>query len=207
MTTVLDLKTDLKHLYLPKAKQPVLVDVPRMRFLAIEGAGPPGGDVFQEAMQALFTLAYSVRFAAKKRLDLDYPVMAPEGLYWDADGGSLTPGTPPEKMAWRLQIMLPDAVPDAFIEEVRADAAAKGKGGSLLARVQGRWFDEGLSVQVIHVGPYATEPATIERMTEFAREQGHRVTGTHHEIYIGDPRRSAPEKLKTTLRLGVEPEA
>jgi hypothetical protein len=203
VTTTLDLRKDLKHLYKPSAKQPVLVDVPPMRFLAIDGAGPPGGDAFQAVMQALFTVAYSVRFAAKKRLDLVYPVMAPEGLYWDVGGGPLEPGGPPENMAWTLQIMLPDEVPQEFVEEVRGEAAAKGKGGPSLGDVKVRVFDEGRCVQIMHIGPYDAEAATIERLAAFAAQEGYRLTGKHHEIYMGDPRRSAPEKLKTTLRFGV----
>jgi len=203
MTTTLDLRKDLKHLYLPSAKEPALVDVPSMRFFAIDGAGKPGGERFQGAIQALFTMAYSVRFAAKKRLDLDYPVMASEGLYWNVDGGPLTLEDGPDKMAWTLQLMLPDQVPSEFVEEVRAEAAAKGKGGPSLGEVKLRTFAEGLSVQVMHIGPYDTETATMERLVAFAAERGYEITGRHHEIYIGDPNRTKPEKLKTALRYGV----
>lgn len=203
MTTTLDLRKDLKHLYVPSAKKPSLVEVPPMRFLAIDGAGQPGGERFQAAMQALFTLAYSVRFAAKKRLDLDYPVMASEGLYWNVDGGPLAPDYGPDKMAWTLQLMLPDQVADEFVEEVRAETAAKGKGGPALGEVQIRDFAEGTSVQIMHIGPYDAEPATTERLVAFATEQGYEITGRHHEIYIGDPNRTAPNRLKTALRYGV----
>lgn len=203
MTTTLDLRKHLRHLYLPSAKKPSLVEVPTMRFFAVDGVGQPGGERFQAAMQALFTMAYSVRFAAKKRLDLDYPVMASEGLYWNVDGGPLIPDGGPDKMAWTLQLMLPDQVPDAFVEEVRAEAAAKGKGGPLLGEVQIRVFAEGTSVQIMHIGPYDAEPATIEHLIAFATEQEYEITGRHHEIYIGDPNRTKPEKLKTALRYGV----
>jgi hypothetical protein len=203
MTTTLDLRRDLKHLYVPSAKKPALVEVPPMRFFAVDGVGQPGGEGFQAAMQALFTMAYSVRFAAKKRLDLDYPVMASEGLYWNVDGGPLTPDAGPDKMAWTLQLMLPEQVPHEFVEEVRAEAAAKGKGGPLLGEVQIRVFAEGMSVQIMHIGPYDTEPAKIECLIAFATEQGYEITGRHHEIYMGDPNRTAPEKLKTALRYGV----
>jgi len=203
MITALDLRKDLKYLYVPSAKKASLVEVPTMRFLAIDGAGQPGGESFQAAMQALFTMAYSVRFAAKKRLDLDYPVMASEGLYWNVDGGPLTAEDGPEKMAWTLQIMLLDQVPPDFVEEVRAEAAARGKGGPLLGEVQIRVFAEGTSVQIMHIGPYSAEPATTERLIAFAAEQGYEITGRHHEIYIGDPNRTSPEKLKTGLRYGV----
>lgn len=143
-----------------------------MRFFAIDGVGQPGGERFQAAIQALSTMAYSVRFAAKKLLGLDYPVMASEGLYWNVDGGHLTAKDGPDEMAWTLQLMLPDQVPDEFVEEVRAEAAAKGKGGPLLSEVQIRAFAEGTSVQIMHIGPYDAEPATTERLIAFATEQG-----------------------------------
>jgi hypothetical protein len=106
-------------------------------------------------------------------------------------------------MAWTLQLMLPIQVPGDFVEEVRAEAAAKGKGGLLLGEVRIRTFAEGLSVQVMHIGPYDAETATTERLIAFAAEQGYEITGRHHEIYIGDPNRTKPEKLKTALRYGV----
>jgi hypothetical protein len=199
----LDLRTEFKHLYRPSAKTPALVDVPPMTVMAVDGEGMPGEERFQEAMQALFTLAYTTRFASKKELDIDYPVMPPEGLYWDASGGPLTADAPPSAWAWTLQIMIPAEVPAEFIEKCRTEAASKGKGGPLLGAVEVRRFDEGTCVQLMHVGPYDTEPATIARMVEFAAANGYEITGDHHEIYIGDPNRSAPEKLKTTLRLGV----
>lgn len=203
MTTTLDLKRELKHIYQPSAKHPAIVQVPPMRFLAVDGAGAPGGERFKDAMQALFALAYPVRFGAKKRLDLDYPVMAPEGVYWAAGGGPLDADTTPEQMVWTLRITIPDQVPESFVEEMRAEVAAKGKGGPLLGEVRVRSEGGGPGVTMMHVGPYAAETPTILRMTAFAAEQGYAITGRHHEIYIGDPNRSAPEKLKTTLRLGI----
>ncbi|MCZ7661456.1 MAG: GyrI-like domain-containing protein [Thermoleophilia bacterium] len=203
MTTKLDLRKELKHLYMPSAKAPVLVQVPPMHVLAVDGEGPPGGEAFQAALQALFTLAYSVRFAAKQELDLDYPVMPPEGLYWHAGGGELTAETSHDQMAWTLQMMIPDQVPEDFVERVQAETAAKGKGGPHLSDVRLRTFAEGPSAQIMHIGPYDAESATIARLVAFAEEQGYQITGKHHEIYIGDPNRAAADKLKTTLRLGV----
>jgi hypothetical protein len=205
----LDLKKELKHLYQPSAKMPSLADVPAMRYLAIDGKSAPGDEAFQEGMQALYALAYSVRFAAKKQLELDYPVMPVEGLYrwpentrepemagWDPERG-------PGELRWTLRIMLPDEVPESFVEKVRAETAQKGKGGPRLADVELRPDDAMEAVQMLHVGPYATEPETVAKMRAFAEERGYRLIGVHHEIYLGDPRRSAPEKLKTALRIAV----
>ena len=201
----LDLRKKLKPLYQPGAKTPVIVEVPRMRFLTIGGVGGIGEAEFRAAMQALFTLGYSVKFAAKSDLDLDYPVMAPEGVYWDADdpAGELPQGRP-DKMAWKLMLMVPDEIKPEFIERVRADAMNRKPEVTRLGDVRVEEIDEGLSVQVMHVGPYADEPETVARLTEFAEQKGYLLRGPHHEIYIGDPNRAAPDKLKTTLRYPVE---
>jgi hypothetical protein len=128
--------------------------------------------------------------------------MPSEGLYWDADKGPLVPLTQAKHMAWRLMIVLPDEVPAEFVEEVRADVAAK-KNPPRLADVRVESFTEGPSVQVLHIGPYAAETPTIERLLAFAAKNGLEFAGAHHEIYLGDPNRSAPEKLKTGLRYPV----
>jgi len=198
----LDLRRELKHLYQPSAKAPLIVDVPPMRFLTISGVGGVGETSFQEALQAIFNLGYPVKFGAKKTLEIDYPVMPLEGLYWNADGGFHFDASRPERMAWKLLMMVPDVIPDEFIETMRADVAEK-KNPPRLADVRIETLAEGPSVQIMYVGPYADETPTIERLVAYAAEQGYEVAGAHHEIYIGDPNRSAPEKLKTVLRYPV----
>jgi hypothetical protein len=200
----LDLRKELRHLYQPGAKAPVLVEVPPFRFLAIEGVGGVGGTEFQAAIGALYGLAYPLKFAAKFKRDLDYPVMPLEGLYWDAEsGGPLALGQP-ERLAWRLLIMVPEAVPEELIETTRAEVAAK-KDPPRLAEVELQTLTEGQSVQIMHVGPYAAETATVERLLGFAEEQGLAVASHHHEIYISDPNRTAAERLKTVVRYPVNP--
>ena len=203
MTAVLDLKKQLAYLYKPGAKVPALVDVPTMRFLMLDGVDDVGGPSFTRAFQALFGLAYPVKFAAAKQLELSYPVMPAEGLYWDAED-PLAPLSSAKHMAWRLMIMLPDPVSGEFVDEVREKVAAK-KDLALLGDVRVQSFTEGRSVQVLHIGPYADETPTVERLQAFAAEKGLEFSGAHHEIYIGDPNRSAPEKLKTGLRYPVRP--
>ncbi len=202
MTEVLDLKKRLAYLYKPSAKIPKLVDVPTMRFLMIDGVNDIGGPEFTESMQALFSLAYPVKFAASKKLDLSYPVMPAEGLYWDAEEGPVALLSEVKHLAWRLMIMLPDAVPGEFVDEVRAKVAAK-KDLRRLADVRVQSFTEGPSVQLLHIGPYAEETPNVHRLETFAAEKGFEFAGPHHEIYLGDPNRSAPEKLKTGLRYAV----
>jgi len=205
----LDLRKELKHLYQPSAKKPSMVQVPAMRYLAVDGVSAPGDEEFRAGMEALYSLAYTVRFAAKKELDLEYPVMASEGLYrWVDDdshfeAGAWDPDEGPGPLRWTLRIMITGEVPVEFIEEKRAELA--GKGGPRLADVELRSDAPYTAVQMLHIGPYATEPETLEKMEAFAKDEGYRPSSAHHEIYLGDPNRSAPEKLKTTLRLAVEP--
>lgn len=199
----LDLRKDLKYLYQPSVKTPVIVDAPAFRFLTVEGSGAVGeGGDFQDAIGALFSLGYPVRFGAKKQLEIEYPVMPLEGLYWDAGGGWHVGLTDVKQLTWKLMMMVPDLIPADFIETMRADVAAK-KDLPRLADVRIETYAEGTSVQIMYVGPYDQETPTIERMIAFAAEQGYHVSGAHHEIYIGDPNRSAPERLKTVLRYPV----
>lgn len=191
----------LKALYKP-GTTPVLVDVPPMRFLQLEGVGDIGGETFQEAVAALYGLAYPVKFAAKKQLGLAYKVSPLEGLYWHADGSREFTPEDRATLCWRLMIMVPEEVDGELIEQMREKVATK-KNPPRLADIRLQTFSEGTSVQVLHIGPYAEEPATIERLFAFAEERGYEITGRHHEIYLGDPNRAAAEKLKTVLRYGV----
>jgi hypothetical protein len=191
----------LTALYKPSAKSPVIIDVPPMRFLQLEGVGDIGGPSFQEAVGALYGLAYPVKFAAKKQLGLIYKVAPLEGLYWHADGET---DVPRDRLShsWRLMISIPDEVSGEFIDEVRDKVAAK-KNPARLADIRLQTFSEGPSVQILYIGPYADEAPTVERLFAFAEENGHDITGDHHEIYLGDPNRADPSKLKTVLRYGV----
>ena len=205
MTEVLDLKRRFRHLYRPDAKSPVLVDVPTMRFLMIDGVDGVRGPDFIEAVQALMSLAYQVTFGAAKRLDLKYPVMPLEGLYWDAEEGPLASLERARHMAWRLMVLLPDDISREFVGEVSAKVAAKRE-LTRLADVRVQSLTEGRCVQMLHIGPYAGETESVRRMRVFAAERRLAFAGAHHEIYVDDPGRSAQEKLRTGLRYPVRPE-
>jgi hypothetical protein len=198
----LELKKRYSALYKASASRPALVDVPPLRFLMIDGVGGVGDPYFQDSMGALYALAYPVKFAAKKRLSLSYPVMPSEGLYWDPDGG---PGTEPSSQnaaAWRLMLLLPDAVSAEFVDEIREKVRIK-KQPPRLDDIRVQTFSEGRSVQILHVGPYADESPTVRLLFDFAEQQGHEIAGSHHEIYLNDPGKTAPDKLKTVLRYAV----
>jgi len=189
-------------LYKPDAASPVLVEVPPMRFLQLEGAGDIGGAPFQDAVAALYALAYAAKFAAKKQLGLSYKVAPLEGIYWhDSDVVGFDP-TDRTSMAWRLMIMVPDDVSGEFIEAAREKVAAK-KNPPRLSEIRVQTFSEGPSVQILHIGPYSEETPAVTRLFRFAEDRGYDITGEHHEIYLGDPNRAAAEKLKTVLRYGV----
>ena len=204
MTEVIELKKRFSKLYKPSPNAPTVVDVPTLRFLMLDGDAPIGSPGFSESIEALYKLAYPVKFAAKKRLDISYPIMPSEGLYWDADGGPDVPLAEATRMLWRLMLMLPDAVPSEFVDEVREGVMTK-KGLPRLADIRVQSYTEGTCVQVLHIGPYAAETPTVEHLRAFAAEKGFEFSGIHHEIYLSDPGRTAPEKLKTILRYPVRP--
>jgi hypothetical protein len=209
----LDLKKDLKYLYMPSPKKVEIVQVPRLQFAMVDGAIEKGSEpgrspAFAEATQAMYSMAYTLKFMLKKRKTnpIDYPVMALEGLWWVEDG--MFDITIKDNWFYTLMILQPDAITPEIFEEAREQVRKKKGDSAVLSMVRLTSFEEGLCVQVMHIGPYATEPATIERMREFMQENGYRdcvgLGGKHHEIYLGDPRRSDPSKLKTVLRHPIE---
>jgi hypothetical protein len=198
----LELKKRYSALYKPGALTPVIADIPPLRFLMIDGTGRVGETAFQESMGALYGLAYPVKFAAKKLLSLSYPVMPSEGLYWDAEQGFGSAPISRDRMAWRLMLLLPEEVSAEFVDEVRAKVHAK-KDLARLGEIRVQTFTEGPSVQVLHLGPYADETPTVARLLAFAEANGYELAGSHHEIYLNDPNKTAPEKLKTVVRYPV----
>jgi len=210
---ILDLKKQYKHLYQPSAKKPEILKVPKMQFAMIDGAIEKGSEpgkspMFAEATQALYGISYTLKFMLKKRKTnaIDYPVMALEGLWWVEDG--MFDITVKDNWFYTLMIMQPDVITKDIFAEGVAEVKKKKGGSPALSKLRLANFEEGLCVQVMHIGPYATEPATIEGMRAFAMENGYRdrvgPKGKHHEIYLSDPRRVAPEKMKTVLRHPLE---
>ena len=200
----LDLRKIYRHLYQPSARQVELVDVPPLQFTMIDGAiepehGPGDSPAFQQAMEALYGISYTLKFASKRRAEnpIDYTVMALEGLWWVEKGAFDI--TNPANWCWTAMIMQPEHITDGMFQEALAELHRK-KPSPALDKLRLETFHEGPSIQIMHIGPYAEEPATIARMDAFAEEHGYVLHGKHHEIYTGDPRRAAAEKLKTVLR-------
>ncbi len=205
----LDLKKDLKYLYAPSAKKAEIVNVPRLQFAMIDGIiekgkEPGNSPIFAEATQALYSISYTLKFMLKKRKTnaIDYPVMALEGLWGVQD--KMVDVAKKDNWTYTLIILQPDVITkDIFAEGM--EQVRKKKGDSpILSKLRLSHFEEGVCVQMMHIGPYATEPVTIEIMRAFAAENGYRdnvgSNGLHHEIYLGDPRKAKPEKLKTVVR-------
>jgi len=199
-----DFKKQLKHLYQPSAKVVSVVDVPQMNFLMIDGQGDPNtSQEYQEAIAALYTISYQLKFTIKQ-LDpeLDYVVPPLEGLWWAEEMEAFSLGHK-DDWQWTAMILAPDQVTQDLFEEAIVEVQRK-KDLPGLVRLRLERYHEGLSVQIMHIGPYAEEAPTIEKLHAFAREEGYRLRGKHHEIYLSDPRRTAPDKIKTVIRQPVE---
>jgi hypothetical protein len=202
MSSALDYKKELKHLYRPSAKKFEVVDVPPMNFLMIDGHGDPNtAQEYQEAIEALYAVAYALKFMSKKEKGMDYVVPPLEGLWWAENVEAFNTG---DKSAWdwTMMIMQPEWVTRDMFEKALKQVEKK-KDLPALSKLRLEAYHEGLSVQILHIGPYAAEAPTIAGMHAFAAENGYQLAGKHHEIYLGDPGRVAPEKLKTVLRQPV----
>jgi len=197
--TKIDFKKTMKEFYNPPKKFGT-VDLPEMQFIMVDGHGDPNtAQEYTEAVEALYAVAYKMKFISKKTLEKDYVVPPLEGLWWAEDMNTFITR---DKSAWdwTMMIMVPDWITveifDDAIEQVR-----KKKALASLDKVRLEKYHEGLSVQIMHVGSYDDEGPVLAKMhAEFIPENGYVENGKHHEIYLSDPRRVAPEKLKTVLR-------
>jgi hypothetical protein len=196
----IDLQKQYKHLYAPSPKAPVIVDVPAFNFLMIDGHGDPNTSAdYQQVVSALFTCAYTLKFDIKKKQGIDYAVMPLEGLWWAEDMAVFTATSDKSSWDWTMMMVQPECVTVKAFNEV-APQAAKKIGAELLSRLRFESYLEGPAVQIMHVGPYSAEGPNIARMHDFAQEQDFALVRKHHEIYLSDVRRTAPESLKTVLR-------
>jgi len=207
----LDLRKQYKHIYLPSAKKVEVVDVPPLQFALIDGEielgqSPGTSPAFEQAMGALYGITYTLKFMSKLRKvnPIDYTVMTLEGLWWVESG--VFDITNPANWRYTVMIMQPDHISQEMYQEALATLRKK-KPNPALDQLRFESFHEGLCIQMMHIGPYADEMATIAKMDAFAKENGYSMHGKHHEIYMGDPRRGDPAKLKTVLRHPVKKSA
>lgn len=194
--------SDPEQRYRAKRAKPALVRVPDIGFAMIDGHGDPNtAPEYRDAVQALFALSYALKFALKKEQGVDVRVGPLEGLWWADDMARFSP----ERKAdwnWTMMISQPDALSPERFEAIRAEVAAK-KALPALGRVRLERFDEGLCAQILHVGPFSDEGPTIAQLHAFIHEQGLSLAKKHHEIYLSDIRRAAPERWRTILRQPV----
>lgn len=179
---------------------PHLVNIPSGNFLTILGRGAPGGEAYLQKLEPLYALAYRLKFHAKQASH-DFAVCKLEGLWWFDDLSATTPAR--EQWNWKLMIRQPDFVIEEMVETAREEVEIK-KNLLAVQEVQFEFFDEGLSAQVLHLGRYTEEEAAIARLHAFIEDEGYQPRGLHHEIYLSDPRKVAPEKLRTIIRQPVE---
>ena len=197
--TKIDLKRELRHLYGPSHKSPAIVDVPEMDFLMVDGKGDPNtSQEYKDAIEALYAVSYALKFMVKRREGVDYIVMPLEGLWWTAD---MTKFSVEDKDAWKWtsMIMQPGHVTENLVPEA-SEQVEKKRSPPALSKMRFESFHEGVSAQIMHIGPFSAEGPTIERLHDFIKESGYELRGKHHEIYLSDPRRAKPEKMKTIVR-------
>ena len=201
--TKIDFKKTLKHLYNPPRRF-VTVDVPEMQFVMVDGHGDPNTTQdYKDAVEALYAVAYKIKFMSKKGLEKDYTVPPLEGLWWAEDMETFITR---DKSQWDWTMMI--MTPDWISAEIFADAVGqvrKAKDPAAINKVRLERYHEGLSVQIMHIGSYDDEGPVLSQMhSEFIPNNGYVEKGKHHEIYLSDPRRVAPEKLKTVLRQPIK---
>jgi hypothetical protein len=196
----IDLKKELKAFYNPTAKDVTLIDVPKMNFIKIDGQGAPESPQFAQSIEALYPIAYTIKFDKKKTDGTDYGVMPLEGLFWADDMAVFMPETADRsKWQWTLMIMQPDFISVADFNKAK-EAAGKKKDNPFISKVRFESYTEGKTVQIMHIGAYSAEGPNIQRVHHKIKEIGGKLSGKHHEIYLSDPRRAAPDKMKTVIR-------
>lgn len=196
-----DYKKELSELYKAKSSQPVIVIVAKMNFLMIDGKGDPNtSEEYIDAIQALYPVAYTIKFICKAK-GLDFSVMPLEGLWWSDNMEDFITGNK-SNWQWTAMIMQPNVVTKEIFDQAVNKVAEKQNPKSL-KNIRLEPYEEGRSAQIMYIGPYSNEGPTIQKLHQYIKDQGGLLTNKnkhHHEIYLGDPRRTEPEKLKTIIR-------
>jgi hypothetical protein len=196
----IDYKKEFKRLYKPSAKKVDIVEVPKWNYLMVDGEGNPNtSQSFQDAIEVLYPLSYALKFIVKRgEIGIDYGVLPLEGLWWADDMTSFSVDDK-DNWKWTLMIMQPDLVTKELVKEATEQIKTK-KDPVSLPLVRFESFEEGKAAQIMHIGPFSEEGPTIEKVHSFIEENGSQRKGKHHEIYLSDIRRAAPEKWKTIIR-------
>lgn len=195
----IDYKKTLKHLYKPSAKKIEFIDVPSFNYLTVTGKGRPEGEEYQQALQSLYPVAYKIKFWIKEKKKFDYVVPPLEGLWWADDLSDFIKGNRDE-WRWTMMIMQPEPVTQEIVDFVLNAVASKKDAPDALDKVELQTLNEGACAQILHLGPFSEEGPVIRRLHEAIENEGKRLTGKHHEIYLSDMRRVPPQKYRTILR-------
>jgi hypothetical protein len=194
----IDFKKELKYLYNPTSKEVTAVEVPAMNFLLIDGEGAPASQQYSAAIEALFNVSYTLKFMVKKGKSVDFAVMPLEGLWWVDDMAKFSVERKDE-WKWTSMIMQPKYVTaDDF--KLAIDQVRKKKNLTALSKLRFECFNEGKAAQIMHIGPYSAEGPNIAKIHAYILNSGHALSGKHHEIYLNNPSKTAPAKLKTIIR-------
>ena len=195
----IDYKKELKHLYRSTTKKVEVVEVPKMNFLMIDGDGGPNHPTFQNAIEVLFPLSYTLKFMIKKSdIGIDYGVLPLEGLWWADDMSSFIKDKK-DDWKWTLMIMQPELITNEMVVEAVNQVRVK-KNPTSLPLVRFESINEGKVAQIMHIGPFSEEGPTVQKLHSFIKDSGKKIIGKHHEVYLSDIRRAAPEKWKTIIR-------
>ncbi len=196
----LDLVKEYKSYY-KAGMNPEIVDFDEASYISIEGKGEPAGTEFVSKVEALYPLAYGIKKVYKEQ-GSDFGVPKLEGLWW-VEGDVPALEIPRNEWHWKLLVRMPDFVTAEMVSSVQTEVAKKKK-NTLIQEISFERSSEGKCVQVMHVGPYSTEPGTINSLMAFISDNGLSVSGLHHEIYLSDPRKTEPLKMKTLIRYPVK---
>ncbi|SDD05638.1 GyrI-like domain-containing protein [Auraticoccus monumenti] len=203
--TKVDFKKEIASYTAPRGRFSVLT-VPRLSYLVVDGHGDPNtSSEYESAVTTIYPVAYALKFLSARELGRDHVVMPLEALWWSDDMAAFTSARDKSRWSWTVMIMVPSWIGAEHLEQARRTVASK-KGAPRLQEVRLETLDEGLCVQTLHIGRYDDEGPVLEAMhSEFVPGEGLRLRGKHHEIYLSDARRTAPEKLRTILRQPVTP--
>ncbi len=203
MPVKIDFKKTMKEFYQPKPKEVVLVDVPEIQFLMIDGMGSPGDSKeYQDALAVLYPIAFKTKFLSKAK-GKDYVVPPLEGLWWADNMNDFTEGNR-DRWKWTMMIMQPGWVTQDMINEaISITKKKKPELSELLPKLRLEKYKEGKAAQIMHIGPYSEEGPTVQKVHDFIQKKGGKFDGKnqkHHEIYLSDPRKANPVTMKTVIR-------
>lgn len=199
----IDFKKTMKDLYQPSAKEPVLIDVPEMQFLMIDGMGSPGdSQEYQDALSVLYPVSFRIKFLSKAK-GKDYVVPPLEGLWWADNLEDFIKGNR-NKWKWTMMIMQPDWITQDMVDEATEIVKEKKPElAGLIPKLRLEKYKEGKVAQIMHIGPYSEEGPTVQKVHDFIKNEGGTFDGyanKHHEIYLSDPRKANPTTMKTVIR-------